>query len=115
MFHNAAQHLELSQEADAIRQRCEQRTRDQENLIEGMFASCNHLFHQVTLENAEPFLSALGSFHPQAQRLSRTIKVADTVARLGSLAATAGGQPGARPGDRADVERLSQRGGVAPR
>ena len=93
IFNSAAKQLDLGQEAAAIRQRCEQRTRDQENLIEGMFASCSHLFHQVSLENAQPFLSALGSFHPQAQRLDRTIKVADTVAKLGALAATAGGQP----------------------
>lgn len=92
-FAQAAQHLGLDGEAAAVRERCELRTRDQQDLIEGMFASCSHLFHQVSLENAEPFLSALGGFHPQAQRLQRSLKIADTVAKLGSLAATAGGQP----------------------
>lgn len=93
LLHRAAERLDLVAAEPAIRERCAQRATDEENLIEGMFFACQHLFSRVELPHSREFLSSLGSWHPHQQRLERAVRIGDLVVLLGSLAATASGHP----------------------
>jgi hypothetical protein len=93
LFNRTAERLDLVKDRELIFERCREAHERQSNLVEGMFVSCDYLLKRVDLGNAAPFLDAVRGYHPQRERLERTVRVGGAIAAGASAVAWVAGYP----------------------